>query len=324
MPLTLTFAIKVMPSVFHRTYQNHLKATYSPNRNALFVQVGNPASELLTPIQEAACAARLIFESAKSIGQPIWLCMSGGIDSECMAQAFLAAQVPFQVAIMKFHSHLNDFDIEDAIDFCTKNALSFRLFDFDIIDFLENGDLLEVARKYRCRSPQIAAHLKFLDGIPGYPVLSWNVSSFFWTDQSKSKLQIALPNELYFAYHRYFDLESRPGVGFFFLYTPGLFYSFFHTPTMQDILFQYGEMKGTAASYQAKCQIYQQGGFAVQPRADKFTGFESVKKYYMEKLNSDEGIFNRLFRHPLELLYPDPPQFYCRLSSRFLPRDYKI
>ena len=58
--------------------------------------------------------------------KPLFLSLSGGIDSEVMAISFLNAGVPFTPLILKYEIDgevFNDFDIKYAINFCKKNKL---------------------------------------------------------------------------------------------------------------------------------------------------------------------------------------------------------
>jgi hypothetical protein len=300
------------------SHHDHLKATYVSSRDALIVEIGKVTRPLQSARQEAGRAASLIAEEAKKQGQELWLCLSGGVDSECMARAFLDAGVLFRVAILRFEDGLNEFDIKDALRFCEENGVTFRIFDLDILDFFESGRYLYYAEKYRCRSPQLAAHHFLLEQIPGFPVLAWNVCSMYRARQS-SRYRIALPDELYLSYHRFFETEKRPGVPFFFLYTPELFYSFFHTPTYRDLLHQVGPLRDQVFHYLLKCRIYRESGFEIEPREDKFTGFEKVKKHYENTTALGPNAFNLSFRKPLEKLYPDPVRFYSRISARHLP-----
>ncbi|MBY0420212.1 MAG: hypothetical protein K2W88_19350, partial [Pararheinheimera sp.] len=68
------------------------------------------------PFEEAVRSAILISE--RSPDKKISLCLSGGMDSECMLMAYMAAGVKFEVAIMRFKDGLNAHDIESAEVFC--------------------------------------------------------------------------------------------------------------------------------------------------------------------------------------------------------------
>ena len=74
-------------------------------------------------------------------------------------------------------------------------------------------------------------------------------------------------------------------------------------------------------TYLEKCKSYQQAGFDVKPRADKFTGFELIRKYYDEKYNTQHGVtFDRLFRKPLEEKFPFPEQYIQMVPASYFPQ----
>jgi hypothetical protein len=303
------------------TYRDHLRHGFISAEKKLvdfiadgkfFLEIGQCERTPQSPMQEAIAAARLIRASTT---EDLWLCLSGGIDSECMARAFLAARVTFRVAIMRFNDDLNWFDIRHAVEFCEKHQLSYQYFDVNILEFYKQGLHLRYAHKYRCTSPQLATHLFLMQQIPGFPIMSWNIVA---TGLVNGKVSLKLPTDLYFCYHRYFEIERRSGVAFFFLYTPELFYSFYQLPTMRKLLRQQEAMAGREMTYADKCQAYQEAGFEIEPREDKFTGFEQVKIYFEKYFNEEGPVYDRYFRHPLTTLYPPPREVVFKISAEHL------
>jgi hypothetical protein len=264
-------------------------------------------------MEEAIHAARLIGESTS---EPIWLCLSGGIDSEAMARAFLLARVPFQAAIMRFKDNLNAHDICSAVGFCEELGIPFKYFDFDIIEFYDSGRHLEAARNYRCYSPQFAVHIELMKRIQGFPVMAWNPTAA--TVLPNGKVVLKFPSDLFLCYHRYFEREQRPGVGLFFFYTPELAYSFLRLPLMQDYVFQRGDKKGKSTDYAVKCQLFRDGGFDVQDRVQKYSGFEKLNAYYRERFGGTGQVFDKYFRWPLHEICPPPREELFQVPTRYL------
>lgn len=306
------------------SYRNHLthdfksaNGDYAPGAD-FCVQVGECSRTPQSGFAESIKAARLIYDGLRD-GQTLGLCMSGGLDSDCMAQAFLAAGIPFTTYILRFNNSLNWYDIQDAADFCESNRIPFHYVDIDIIDFFESQKYLEYAVKYRCISPQLAAHLYLLDKMDDVPILSWNPTPILLN--KKNEAYPYLPTDLYFCYERFFKANHRPGVGLFFMYTPELIYSFLRTPVLQNLILQRGPAAGRASSYWSKCQAYKQSGFQMRPRETNKTGFEMLKKFFAEKYGRSENVFNELFRVPLEEIFPPPSQNIRRLSKKYLYVD---
>ena len=280
-----------------------------------FSKVNSVNRPVYTVFEEAQIAARLIYKAAKRVGQKVYLCVSGGIDSEAMLRAFMSSGVPFQAIIMRFNDNLNFFDIETIIPFCNKNHIDYEIFDLDILDFFESGKYLWYGKMYQCQSPQLAVHLYLCDHIKGCPVLSWQAPEIFFKFNPKSKTKLCsfgLPGYLHMVYLRYFIKKERFGVPFFFLYTPELLRSFFQLPLLQEMIWL-GYYKGIDIyySYDIKCLTYKLSGFPVKSRKSKYTGFEKVKDHYDFLDKKSYGIaFNERYRTPLETLNPLPEKFY--------------
>ena len=267
-----------------------------------------PKGPVGSAFQEAVKAAGIIGQSAVFLKQPLVLCMSGGIDSEATALSFLCSGVPFRVVIMRFKEALNDFDIGPALAFCKKQKIRHEIFELSPEAFFESGKYLEYGKKYRCQSPQLALHLYLLDHIEGLPVLCWQAPEILYSSEQKS---LGLPGDLHTVFSRYFKANKRPGIPFFFLYTPELYAAFFHTPFVQTLIW-FGERGAKVTNfYEHKCMAYIQGGFPVRPRAHPYTGFEKLRELYDKKEGKSFGTaFDDRFRKPLEKMNPLPKKHY--------------
>lgn len=323
---------------FEYSEANHLRHGWLKRTNhsdLYFVKIGACRRRPEPGFIEAQRAARLINEKAE--GRPIVLCMSGGIDSECMALSFLAARVPFRVAIARFKDDLNLLDIQAAIEFCRRHDVEFEFLDYDIEDFFASGRHLEIGRKYRCRSPQIAVHIDILLRVDGLPVMAGNPIDIGTHNGPRPTLY--LPVEPHASLLRALATEGKAGVPFFFCYTPELIYSFFQTRQFvrdlryferYECLRRHGGLWVTRIwalrwlfrrdAYQAKVKKYQQAGFQVQARDQKRTGFEQVKVAVQKKTGAPfETAFNELYRRPLEKLNPYPRGYRQILSRQYFP-----
>lgn len=306
---------------FQWTYNNHLTCGYHKdssgiiNKNIFFSRIGSVSRKVYTVFEEAQIAAVLIHREARRVKQEIFLCLSGGIDSEAMLRAFMSSSVSFHVMIMRFNNDLNGFDIKGIIQFCDTNHVSYEIFDLDILNFFESGEYLRYGEMYQCQSPQLAAHLYLCDHIKGYPVLYWQPPEilFNFDLQHKTKqFSFGLPGDLHSVYLRYFMKRKRAGVPIFFLYTPELLRSFFQLPFLQKMLWL-GYYKGIniSHSYHIKCMTYRHSGFPVEPRKAPYTGFEKVRDHYDLLDNKSYGLaFNERYRTPLEKINPLPKKFY--------------
>ncbi len=297
------------------TLKNHFEHGYSVNNPHVFqVKLGALSRSPLTGFEEAVNCAIEIYKNRN--GCTLSLCLSGGVDSEAMLLAFIAAGVDFKIYILRFKDELNKFDIQTSMQFCEQRGLKYSIIDLDVINFFESGLHLNYGIKYRCQSPQLAVHLWMCDQIDGLPVLGGN--PFVKTEVNGHLFFIGLPGDLHCTYFRYFEQNKREGVPWFFIYSPELCASFLKLPTPRQL----NELRigPSEYSYLMKCKTYQEAGFQIKPRKDKYTGFELLRDYYDQIHQTAHGTgFDQLFRRPLEQLNPFPKEYF-----QLVPLDYLL
>jgi len=294
-----------LPS-FIRSHKNHLQsgllnAVLDPRLRdfatpIFYTKLGADEGQPRTPWQEALTAVGKIYEDQTD---PISLCVSGGVDSECMLRAFHAAKKPFRTFIFRYLGNYpwsrdwNHHDTVDAFRLCRKLDIQPEVLKLNALTYFDSGQVFSNSEKYTCASPQLCLHIEFLKKVPGCPVLAWNAPNF--QGHANPQMEgLGLPGFLHFSYNRYFEESQRAGIPFFFLYTPELFYSFFKLERFRK---QRANPKSTG-SYELKCDLYRDGGFHIQNRPDKFTGFEELRRYYDLKYRGMD-VFNQKFRQPL-------------------------
>jgi hypothetical protein len=86
--------------------------------------------------EEIKTSAKLL---ANSTNRDIWICMSGGIDSEVVANTFKDLGIPFRALIAQFPDKLNEHDIVYARRWCENNKIEYKIFNFDMLDFIKHG-----------------------------------------------------------------------------------------------------------------------------------------------------------------------------------------
>lgn len=309
-------------SRLHRTHQDHLKGfrldSFRDIPGPLFVnQIDSLQRVPHFPLEEARRAARLIREQIPS-PTPIQLCLSGGVDSEAMAYAFLQEKVPFEPVVFRFKYGFNDHDIGDAFKYLRRWGQHPRVLEVDAVAYFESSQFWEDAQTYHCISPQLCLHIHFLKMLSGCPVLSWNCPNL--EIQQGREAGLGLPQEKYWAFRNYFDQSDRAGVPFFFLYTPELAASFLRLPLTRNL------RKDPASrnfGYAEKCESYRQGGFPVVDRAAKLTGFEMLRSHY-DQLTGRKDSFNELFRRPLEEKMPPPKNQISFIPPGFFEEEFSM
>lgn len=278
-----------------------------------YIEVAEAKGRLRLPLEHAIDAALKIQKQADSAGLPIKLFLSGGIDSEAMARAFIQAQVPFTAVIGRYNQDMNQHDYETAILFCQSHDIAIQFVDVDVYQFLEEEGHLHYGREFACRSPQLAVYMHMLDQVQGFPVLAGNpifpilqgnvetIKEGILSGNVTLERVMGLSDQTQAAMLRYFERSERAGQPFFFQSSTELMMSFLKLPSTIQALVR----EEKVYNYQIKCYSYQEGGFAVEPRADKYTGFEKYREDYDKKLNTQHGKgFDEKFRRPLEVMNP--------------------
>ncbi len=287
---------------FLRTSNNHLQSGLLTDPNLLglgnlaapvfYTKPGVCSEQPRSPFAEARHAARRLREEQS---EEISLCISGGVDSDAMLQAFLAEGVAVRSYVFRyrrrsrFATPWNQHDLQDAFRSFREKSLKFEVVDIDAQEYFESGAVFTDSAEYLCPSPQLCLQLRILDLIPGCPVLSWNAPNSESGLAPTDRGGLGLPGYKYFSFDRYFEKRRRAGVAFFFLYTPELLYSFLNLPRFQS---------AAQGSYALKCDLYRDGGFTIRNRQNKFTGFERLREYY-DRTSGISDQFNRLYRYPL-------------------------
>jgi len=75
---------------------------------------------------------------ARSTTKPIWICSSGGVDSESLCELFLRLNLPFNVLTIEFADGKNSHDVVYAKRWCQQNQMRQELYPLDIFDFVKN------------------------------------------------------------------------------------------------------------------------------------------------------------------------------------------
>lgn len=286
---------------FHR---NHFRAAFDSDFSESdvqasdfhFLSVGRLQRFPDSPFAEAVRAAGYIGEV---LPQPV-LCLSGGLDSEAMALAFMAANVPFTAATMNLDNGTNNYDIEVARDFCRRHNIALQEIHLPALDILQSGRQLEIAEAYRTLSPERALFVLFLSQIKGDPVLAGEILR---KESLNGSVNFFCPKDRDLCYWRYFQKSRRKGIPYFHYYTPELTFSFLAHTRMGKKEFSAVDWTGRPQEfYQHKRQTYLEAGFPVEDtplRRQKWHGYEGLKIKFDQQHGSTQA-YNAAFRMPLE------------------------
>lgn len=258
--------------MFEYTENNHFKFGFTEHNcwftnrkskaESWIVKFGECNREPKSLKDECIITAQKIYDSSDLIPN---IMFSGGVDSEVVIQSFMQAKVPFNISILRFNDDLNLHDIAFAIHFCEKNDLKYDLIDINIINFWEQ-DLYDYAMKSQCYTHQLCVIMWLADQIDGLPIMgSLPIPDKMFKRRSKDYIHNTTPyelnqqwdlwmSEMILSIPRYFILQDRDAVPYFFQYTPEIVYAQLKEPLLKDLVDN--KMIGKLSATSIKFDIY--------------------------------------------------------------------
>jgi len=208
----------------------------------------------------------------KNYPPPYTLLLSGGIDSQAMLQCWINANAPFKAITIKFENDLNMHDIGNVEIYAKDLNVKVEYIDFNIINFLENN-LNDYVTRYNCASPQICAHMAWVDLIKEGTVLLSGSPPFL----NRVEFTIDL-----LPFYTFIDINKSNCIPYFFLEDLDTCSAFL---SLQKNFWKdsnpNNEFRGQGFHfYSKKCELYTQANFKIYPQYNKFSGFEQVKELY--------------------------------------------
>lgn len=239
---------------------------------------------------EIVAAVRKIAEAAK---KPIFVAMSGGIDSELIARIMLQEGVPFTPLIAQFENGYNKEDIAYAFDFCRKHNLTPEVVGIDILAFFENS----------IHTPYILANcahimqmhlMRHAASLGGMTVIGVGEQRY---ENKDGKIIVPLPVERIAVMH-FMSAENVQGVSAFYCYTPEMMLSIIREAK------EGGFEEMSQFAHNIKERIYRKFWPDLLARP-KYSGFEKIaehRKRAQQALQKKYGSKIVRYMVPLEVL----------------------
>lgn len=248
-------------------------------------EIGSCSRTALSFKDECINSAKLI---KNSTNKKLKILVSGGKDSLFVVNSFLHANVSFDVVIMSW-GDLNSHDTTHAYNFCLKNNITPITINFDIIKFIESGELLEFSKRSNSWAYQISPILKIIENLDGVPVICGGdpmfvkVGNWSWAFFDLEVLHV---------YSKWFEKNSIEGIPEFFKYTPEQFYSYTQEQKIKDVVF-FDKNIEDRNTRSIKYEIYK-SYYNDNEDYKKYDGWENIKN----------GKYQSLFKNMIKEIEP--------------------
>lgn len=215
----------------------------------------------------------------KEFGKDLILFLSGGTDSEIVANNFLSIGVKPRCVTIKFKNDYNADDVNEAVRLANKMDLKLDVIDFDVHDFLNSGLAEEFGKEIQCT--QITYIMVY------YHILNYQAPAVMGGEALFTRAVERNNSYWYYTFRENEDASAMrfsnkfgvPLVNEWFSYTPELLLHYMETPEMQWLFNNKGNMKLTSVS--GKNQILRRLCPYVTPKR-KTHGFEKLMGFNYE------------------------------------------
>jgi hypothetical protein len=230
------------------------------------VEIDSPTRLSKTYYEETIVAAEIIWAQKQGT---LYLCYSGGLDSEYVLSVFTELGMNIQPVIMR--TQYNHPEIKYAFKYCEAKNISPIVIDLDYDNFIESGTFLEIATETKCSAYQYIANMWLTSQLDG-TVITGDSDPHLFLKENKWYIDEIEPTYKQFDYFKKHNIHGTP---FFLSYTAEQYLSFLVDPTMQRLA--NNEIPGKTGSYSSKVHVYNnQSKFQLEQRT-KLTGYELVE-----------------------------------------------
>ena len=232
------------------------------------VEIALPTRPVKSYYEETVSVAEMIW--AQKSG-PLYLCYSGGLDSEYVLSVFLGLGMNVQPVIMR--TQYNYPEIKYAFKLCEEKNITPVVIDLDYDNFVESGQFLDIATKTQCVAYQYIANMWLTSQIDGTVITGDSNPHLFLGKDNKWYVDETEPVYKQFDFFKDNNIQGTP---FILSYTSAQYFSFLIDPTIQRLA--NNEIPGKTGSHSSKVHVYNnQSKFMLEQR-NKLTGYELVEK----------------------------------------------
>ena len=220
--------------MFDYTHKNHFKYGYNGNwfcnrksvDDVFFCEYGVAKQQLdfRTANIEAAKLIR------NSTNKPLFVMMSGGIDSEVVARSFKDANIDFTAAVLRYNDNLNKHDITYAEEWCDCNSVKIEYFDITPVKFWFSKNALNISNDSQTGIPEILCTMWMIENIKGLPIVGQGEPFVYRNDTL-----VFREAETIVSWYKHMINNGIEGIAGFHQYLPEQMLSILNDPLMNTI-----------------------------------------------------------------------------------------
>jgi len=230
------------------------------------VEIDPPSRSVGSYYEEAVIAAEMVWEKKQGT---LYLCYSGGLDSEFVLNVFLSLGMNIKPVIMQ--TQYNYTETKYAYKMCIEKNLDPVVIPLDYDNFVKSGKFLEIASQIQSAAHQMPSNMWLSSQLDG-TVITGNDPPHMkkYKDQWYLDEEEVIHTQL-----RYFEKNKIYGTPFFLTYTAELMTSFLMDPVMQQLADN--KILGKTGTNSTKVQVFNNnnGKFELEQRT-KLSGYEKV------------------------------------------------
>jgi len=231
------------------------------------VEIAKPSRPTNSYYEETVIAADIIWEHKQG---PLYLCYSGGLDSEYVLSVFTELGMNIQPVIMR--TQYNYPETQYAFKYCEAKNISPITIDLDYDNFIKSGKFLEIATETQCSAYQYIANMWLTSQLDG-TVITGDSDPHLFLKENNWYVDEIEPTYRQFDFFKKHNIHGTP---FFLSYTAEQYTSFLIDPTIQRLT--NNEILGKTGSYSSKVHVYNNQDKFVLEQRTKLTGYELVER----------------------------------------------
>ncbi len=220
---------------------------------------------------------------AESTSKPIWICSSGGVDSETVCEIFFKLKLPVRVLTIEFAEGKNSHDVGYAKQWCNEHGVHHELFPLDVFDFVKNEVEQYVADGYVAAELfryMMVKEVEVVDSMGGFAVLAGG-EQLYYVDASREVLTATDPYlKVDISYTTPLEWCRRHNVRhepYFYFSTPEIMLAWLRIPLVDFVLKNPDFFRHPTNRHALKNSVIRYH-FPHQQWRNKYTGFEQVLK----------------------------------------------